>query len=242
MIAGKASVKRPRLPSDALGKSGLGTSGKDTMNLSKLLNQVLNSSVVSQSKQRAEKLSTSLGGNEQLKNIGLGAVGGSLLTALLKSGKGSSLLKVGGAAAIGALAYKVYNDYQADQAKPGASETFQADDPDHPAIILKAMIAAAKADGHIDDAEMSRINEALSQSNLNQDDRSFLEREINRPLDPNEIAALGKTPAMAAEIYLASRLVIDDENYMETVYLKELSRLLNLQEEIVQRLAQSSTE
>jgi uncharacterized membrane protein YebE (DUF533 family) len=212
------------------------------MNLSKLLNQVLNSSVVNQVKQKAESSGSSLGGNDALKNLGLGAVGGGLLTSLLKSGKGSSLLKVGGAAAIGALAYKVYNDYQAEKANPNQMETFQENDQDHPVIILKAMIAAAKSDGHIDQDEMARINEALAKSNLSINEKGFLEKEINKPLDPKEIASMAKNPAMASEIYLASLLVIDEENHMETMYLKELSRLLNLDDEVVQRLALSSIE
>jgi uncharacterized membrane protein YebE (DUF533 family) len=212
------------------------------MNLSKLLNQVLNSSVVNQGRRKAESMSSSIGGNDSLKNLGLGAVGGGLLSSLLKSGSGSSLLKVGGAAAIGALAYKVYNDYQADRSRPEQMETFQETDQEHPVIILKAMIAAAKSDGHIDQDEMARIHEALSQSNLSIDEKVFLEQEINKPLDPREVAAMAKNPAMASEIYLASLMVIDDENHMETMYLKELARLLELDDEVVQRLALNSIE
>jgi len=210
------------------------------MNLSKLLNQVLNSSALSQGKQKFDGLGASLGGNDALKNLGLGAVGGSLLTMLLKSGKGSSLLKVGGAAAVGALAYKIYNEYQAEKSNPNNAVAFQEHDHNHPIIILKAMIAAAKSDGHIDEQERARINEALVKSNLSINDQGFLEKEINKPLDPKEIAALAQDPAMAAEIYLASSLVIDDENYMERVYLKELSSLLNLDDEVIKRLAESS--
>ncbi len=210
------------------------------MNLSKLLNTVLNSSVVNQGKQQAAGLGASLGGNDALKNLGLGAAGGSLLTMLLKSGKGSKLLKVGGAAAVGALAYKVYNDYQAEKSNQAGNEAFNESDEEHPQVILKAMIAAAKADGHIDEAERARINEAFASSNLSINERGFLEKEINKPLDPTEIAALAKNPAMASEIYLASRLVIDEQSPMEAMYLKELSRLLNLDAEVEKRLIESS--
>lgn len=210
------------------------------MNLSKLLNTVLNSSVVNQGKQQAAGLGASLGNNDALKNLGLGAAGGSLLTLLLKSGKGSKLLKMGGAAAVGALAYKVYNEYQAEKSNQSAAQTFNENDEEHPIVILKAMIAAAKADGHIDEAERARINEAFAQSNLSVNERGFLEKEINKPLDPSEIAALAKNPAMASEIYLASRLVIDDQNHMEKVYLNELLRLLNLDEEMEKRLIESA--
>lgn len=45
--------------------------------------------------------------------------------------------------------------------------------------------------------------------------------------------------AMAAEIYLASLLVIDEQNHMEKVYLRELAALLRLDDEMVRRLNES---
>ncbi len=212
------------------------------MNLSKLLNQALSSSALKQVTQKVGSSSSSLGGGDTLKKMGMGAVGGSLLTSLLKSGKGSTLLKVGGAAAVGALAYKVYNDYQKEKAQPQQTEVFHETDQQHPTIILKAMIAAAKADGHIDATEMARIHEALAQANIGADEQAFLEGEINKPLDPTEIAALAKTPALASEIYLASLLVVDEQNAMEAMYLNELARQLKLDTEMQKRLALASGE
>ncbi|MCQ8200484.1 DUF533 domain-containing protein, partial [Vibrio parahaemolyticus] len=57
------------------------------------------------------------------KTLGAGAIGGGLIGMLMGSKKsktmakkmGSGALKVGGAAALGALAYNVYNDWQAKQ-------------------------------------------------------------------------------------------------------------------------------
>ena len=102
------------------------------------------------------------------------------------------------------------------------------------------MIAAAKADGHIDETEMKHIHEALANSAIGSDEKQVLEREINKPLDPSEVAALASTPAEASEIYLASCLVIDEKNHMETVYLQELARMLKLDDEMVRRLNESS--
>lgn len=211
------------------------------MNINKLLGQVLNSSAVKQHKDKLSGLTGSSGssGASLLKKAGLGAAGGSLLTSMLKKGKGSTLLKVGGAAAIGALAYKIYNNYQIEQSAARKRETFEDNDPQHPVIILKAMIAAAKADGHIDEAEMSRIHDALAKSDAGSDEKVFLEGEINKPLDPADVAAMATSPAMAAEIYLASSLVIDEQNYMEKVYLRELAALLRLDDEMVRRLNES---
>ncbi len=41
---------------------------------------------------------------------------------------------------------------------------------------------------------------------------------------------------MGAEMYLASLLVIDDQNYMEKAYLGELARQLKLDPALVQEL------
>ncbi len=42
------------------------------------------------------------------------------------------------------------------------------------------------------------------------------------------MARAAQTPEMAAEMYLASRLLIDEENFMERAYLDELARQLRL--------------
>ncbi len=60
---------------------------------------------------------------------------------------GQKRAKVGGAAAPGALAYKVYNVGNAKQNGQSATTPFDESNPRHELIILKAMIAAAKADG-----------------------------------------------------------------------------------------------
>lgn len=51
---------------------------------------------------------------------------------------------------------------------------------------------------------------------------------MRKPLDPAEVArGLAGQPA-AAEVYLASLLVVDETTTMERAYLDELARRLNL--------------
>ena len=68
--------------------------------------------------------------------------------------------------------------------------------------------------------------------------RSWLQRELEQPLDPAKVAAAAETPEMAAEMYLASLMLIDDQQYMEKAYLDELARQLKLQPGLKEQLEQ----
>ena len=98
------------------------------------------------------------------------------------------------------------------------------------------MIAAAKADGHIDSAEMTRIEQALDEMGADQQVRQLVQAEMNKPLDPAEIARLASSPQQASEIYLASLIVADEQNFMEKTYLQELAKQLNLAPEVIAQL------
>jgi uncharacterized membrane protein YebE (DUF533 family) len=99
----------------------------------------------------------------------------------------------------------------------------------HSLAIVKALVAAAKADGHIDDRERQLIEEELG--NLADDAalRGWLEAELNKPLDPAEVASAATSLEMASEMYLVSLMMIDEKNYMERAYLDELARNLKLE-------------
>ena len=78
------------------------------MDLKGLLNQALNSDLVRQGQQKVQQQS----GSNTLKSLGAGAVGGGIVNLLMGSKKskklgkkvGKNALKIGGAAALGALA------------------------------------------------------------------------------------------------------------------------------------------
>ncbi len=210
------------------------------MDLKSLLNQALNSDLAKQGQQQLQQHSNS----GTLKSLGAGAVSGGLVSLLMGSKKskklgkkvGKNALKVGGAAALGALAYKVYNDWQGKQNTSSEHDQFNSNDLIHNEIILKAMIAAAKADGHVDQAEMVRIEATLKEAGADSQLQQLLHSELNKPLDPIDIAQLARSPQQAAEIYLASLIVVDEQNFMEKAYLQELSRQLKLSPEITHQL------
>lgn len=182
--------------------------------------------------------------------FGAGAATGGVLGLLLGSKRGRSMggtaLKYGSIAAIGAVAYKAYNQWQAQQAqqtqvaqsaKPSPSaahasqETPRLPAPgleEHSQALLKAMIAAAKSDGHLDERERSLIHTELDRLQADQQERRWMEDELRRPLDPAEVARAATTPELAAEMYLASLLMADETSFMERAYLDELARQLQL--------------
>ncbi|MGI3036337.1 tellurite resistance TerB family protein [Vibrio diabolicus] len=217
------------------------------MDLKSLLNQALKSDLLKQGADALGKQTNNIkssSNSSSLKTLGAGAVGGGLIGMLMGSKKskkmtkkiGSGALKVGGAAALGALAYKVYNDWQAKQSGQGVHETFDPDDSKHSVLILKAMIGAAKADGHVDEEEMARIEQALVDMGADDHVRQLVQQELNKPLDPAEIANQAASPQQASEIYLASLIVADEQNFMEKAYLQELAKQLQLSPEVTQQL------
>jgi uncharacterized membrane protein YebE (DUF533 family) len=218
------------------------------MSIQQLLQQVLQSGqslaqdAGSKMNQAAPGVSSALGG------FGGGALTGGVLGLLLGNKKfrkmGGSVAAYGGAAALGALALKTYQDWQQKAAEQAAvsnpaqiaPQPIQAPATipasqleDHSRTILAAMIAAAKADGHIGAEERQLLDAEIAKAS-SQADRAWFDAQLAKPSDPVETATLAKTPEQAAEVYLASLLVIDEQSYMERAYLDELARKMPLPE------------
>lgn len=148
---------------------------------------------------------------------------------------GGKALTYGGLAALGVVAYKAYSNYQqqnkasVSQAEPQTVDRIApAQVEQHSKAILQALIGAAKADGHIDDRERQLIDEEVAKFNNDPELIQWLDQQLRKPLDPAEIARAATTPEIAAEMYLASKLVIDEESFMERAYLQELAQQLKL--------------
>jgi len=197
------------------------------MDTSKLLESLLNASQQASKKGKAlaeETLGVPGAGSERdamLDGMGKGALAAGAVALLLGSKSGRKLtksaVKLGGIAAIGGLATGTPIDKLDARRSDQRSET-----------IIQAMIAAAKADGHIDDTERAAIEAQINNLQLEKDFTSFLLRELDNPVDVSGIAKLADSPEAAAEIYLASAMVIDDQNAPERQYLDSLAKALQL--------------
>jgi uncharacterized membrane protein YebE (DUF533 family) len=166
------------------------------------------------------------------------------------------VLGAGGAAALAGLAYKAWQDWRAGRpataaaipadagapARPPAGNAFDlsahkaADGGDPHLAILRAMIAAAKADGRIDAEEQKAVFDRIGKLGLEPEAKAFLKAEIAKPLDPGEIAALAASPEQGAQIWLASRLTIKPDDPRERAYLKQLAARLSLAPDLLAHL------
>ena len=176
-----------------------------------------------------------------LKGAGGGALAAGALGLLLgnKSARkvGSKVITYGGLAALGVIAYKAYGSWQAQQqgtaqprVEPQTVDRLPAPQAElHSQAILKALVAAAKADGHVDAKERQLIEEQIGALANDPELLRWLDAELNKPLDPAEVARAASTPEMAAEMYIASVLMVDEEHFMERAYLEELARQLKLE-------------
>ena len=181
-------------------------------------------------------------GKNGLGSLLSGATGGALAAGamgLLLGNKtarkiGGQALTYGGLAALGVLAYKAYGNWQSQQAGAPQGEPQTLDRlpavqaEQHSQAILRALVAAAKADGHVDSRERELIEGEFSKLDNDPQLQHWLQAELNKPLDPAEVARAASTPEMAAEMYLASVLLVDEEHFMERAYLDELARQLKL--------------
>ncbi|WP_313525669.1 tellurite resistance TerB family protein [Shinella sp.] len=216
----------------------------------KLLDQFLGSQVPGAGgslRDRAGQV-TQLAKDNPLASIAIAGV-------LLGTGTGrqvaGSALKLGSLAAIAGLGYQAYKNYKAGQ---DPVETTQAGTPEllppptdsgfHPEavstdfalILVRAMIAASRADGHIDDAERARIMDKLKVSGLGEDAAKFLEDELANPIDLDAIVAAATTEEHRVELYTASRLAIEPKTRAERGYLDLLAGRLGLADALVDHI------
>ncbi len=170
----------------------------------------------------------------------MGGLSGLLLGSKDVRKMGGSALKIGGVAVVGGIAYKAWQNWQAQQAghipAPADEATFlpnqKSDRDELGMVLLSAMIAAAKSDGHIDTKEQQLIFEKIDNGNLSPEEKGFLMDQFSAPLDIHALAAKATSHERASEIYAASVLAIDPDDPREVDYLNRLSNRLGLESEL----------
>ena len=140
----------------------------------------------------------------------------------------NDLVRYGGMAVIGVLAYQAFKRYQAQQGagvaqksagtEPAAAALVPPPDSGfHPAqapggadalsgVLVKAMVAATQADGVIDEDEQRRLAGRLDQLGISSADRRGLAEQLTTPVDLREIVNAATSPEVGLQIYVASVL------------------------------------
>jgi uncharacterized membrane protein YebE (DUF533 family) len=92
-------------------------------------------------------------------------------------------------------------------------------------LLIRTMIAAAQADGNIDDDERARITQATQ--GLSDAERTFLEAELAAPHTIDALAAASR-PEIAADVYAAAVHAIVADGEAERAWLARLGDALQV--------------
>lgn len=232
------------------------------MSLNNILNQFLGSSSATPDSGNTSSTGVGQSVSNLVSGIPGGLAGGAAaggIMALLMSNKSArkyagKAAKLGGAAVLGGLAFKAFQNWRdnnptgqvapampsapTDEANfhqqaighsPQGQEVFEL-------TMVKAMIAAAKADGHIDSQEQKRIFDAVDKLDLSAEHKATVFDCLRKDITVQELTQNMHSTEMKAEIYLASCLVIDPDHPAERAHLDDLGQALNLPQELLQQL------
>lgn len=179
-----------------------------------------------------------------------GAAATGLLTTRAGRKLGKSALQLGGLAAVAGLAYAAWQRHQRAtrggapapvEPSPGVlvetgflPEPRNLDAQDELARgLVRAMLAAARADGKLDGAERAALFERIASLDLDEPSRAELYAELERPVSIDEIVARASTRERALELYTASLAAIDADTPAERGYLSLLAARLGLDDALV---------
>jgi uncharacterized membrane protein YebE (DUF533 family) len=148
---------------------------------------------------------------------------------------GSDLVKYGGLAVIGMLAFNAFRKWQAQSAgsrlmgdeaqafspaqAPGGPEHFSQ-------VLVAAMAAAAQADGSLDPDELNRIAAGVTRMGGNAPDQAMLVEILSTPVNPQDLVNAATSPEAAMQIYAASVMAIRPDSAAEQRYLANLAEAL----------------
>ena len=201
-----------------------------------------------------------------------GLAGGALGSALMsKKGRkhATTVVQVGGLAALGGVAWQAYQNYRGQQSQIPQTETpgsqglvselstrapsdwhklhenrFQVDETEaardsNGVLLIQAMVAAANADGHIDRDERERIMERVQTLCLAAEERAMVFDTMASPLSLTDVCARVTCPETATQVYLASLIALDQTRPAAQLYLDALAFRLGLPPELAEQLHRS---
>ena len=179
------------------------------------------------------------GGLDNLANLlapaALGGLVGALLTNKTAREYGMNALLIGGGAVLGTT---LWNKYKSRLTETHSNEPAfgaqQSSPQERASRLVRALVFAAKSDGHIDEKEQQAIQSNLKQLGVGAESERLVQEAVAQPLDPNLIAKDVKTEEEALEVYLVSCAVINIDHFMERSYLDALAMALKIPDDVKQ--------
>ncbi|MFC7704319.1 tellurite resistance TerB family protein [Plastorhodobacter daqingensis] len=185
---------------------------------------------------RAFLRSEQLGGMSGAQIGGIGAAAGGVL-----GGGLGGAVRGGAMAVLGTLALRAWREHQGatggnELAGPSVEQEAVLTGPEAERLVLRAMIGAAQADGHVDEAETKRLLSHLTEGEVSEAERAELEEQLRTPVDLETLGRQVSHPELATEIYLAALLTVAADTDAERSYFRRLGTALRLEPAVVDRL------
>ncbi|MHC5305653.1 tellurite resistance TerB family protein [Bartonella sp. LJL80] len=179
-------------------------------------------------------------------NFSVGDLLGGLFGGNQKGNMLEGLIKGGGLAAIAGVAFEALKNFQKDD--DAANQKVDLTDigqsgaehnSDFALTLVRAMIQAAKADGHVDAKERKLIQAKIAESDIDEKTTQFLMAELEKPVDLDSLVKTVNTDEQKTELYVASRMALDPNKPKDRNYLDNLTQKLSLPEGLLKQVEQA---
>jgi uncharacterized membrane protein YebE (DUF533 family) len=180
--------------------------------------------------------------------VALGGLGALILGTETGRSIATSAAKIGALALIGGLAYKAYQhhaegqppgaegDVRPEPAPKGSGFEESAVSDQAARTYLRAMIAAAAADGRLDADEQRRLTTTLAEAGMDREAEAFIAEEINNPASIDELVAGVSDQREALQLYTAARLAIEPNTPAEQAFLATLASRLGIDADLARHV------
>ncbi len=95
-------------------------------------------------------------------------------------------------------------------------------------LLIRAMVAAAKADGVVDATERRAIAQQLDAAGLDAAERDFVLADFDRPMTPEALAKEATDPMLRARLYAAAVAAMGEVSAPEREWLDRLAKAMKL--------------
>jgi len=120
---------------------------------------------------------------------------------------------------------------------PTAPPPAESEDNADAVLLIRAMIAAANADGVIDESEREAILERLRTVDLSPEEQAFITQELFSPADLEAIVGSVHSAELGRQVYAVSLMAIEVDTEKERQYMDTLANRLGLDQAVVEEIA-----